>query len=352
VADNLVRLALIVRSPLRFKIAFSIEVLVVKKRRPLLDFYPDDLKEDEVEARFKRNVIILLVLLITIAVLTHLSFPPPKSRQKNNSIEHVQQNQIEEKVDCVFGVIFKCIGQSNTSNPSENNTNNGDGLAYQDLSAQQGMWRATNALAFLTIFSTAFAGIAMYFLYKTMKATDATLSQARKTTKATRKAMINAKESNRGQMAAIDISHELKRTISTPPEAGLRVFEQQFTFTIDNIGAGTAFCQAVKCGGKKTSGEKEPSIGESEWPGDTEIIDIFPARNDASTERIAEIKLSDHFPESTSKDSYFAWCVIDYADVYGTNRRSTSTFINDGGSDGTLKFRKHGFTDKPVKNSS
>ncbi len=302
--------------------------------------------------RFAWIIIGVHLFVAGLASYSWLSRPPLYSVEER-IYEYQRDNSESEDREPIS---ISAEDQSTDVGSQEQNTASGDDStekdlqeyirSARDLNAQEGMWRAAYFLAVLTAIQVVFGVLALWFIYDTLLATRSTLDETRKatraairTTESTVSTLEITKNANRGLILATNVKHDLVNRIGKP--------EHRLLFTIKNIGSGVAVSRSLIVGAKNTRGTADFFVDSaSDVTATLQKIDVFPGAN-AEHKRSHTLSLT-RAPYSIEANKYFAWCIIEYTDGFGSRWRSTSTFHSTTSNSSEIEFSKTDFVESQI----
>lgn len=154
---------------------------------------------------------LFLLLCVIAAVLLVVSVPPPTSIEESEYTQASAESN-EKKTD--FGVLASdshdgCTACDANAKSAEQKRNEFV-ASKRDLNAQEGVWRASNAMAYLTALATIIGVVGLYLLNKTLAATQETL-------KATHAGSYAAVRSANAAHASLEITRDASRAVLVAP---------------------------------------------------------------------------------------------------------------------------------------
>jgi len=147
-----------------------------------------------------------LILVITAWVFLLVSVPPPISVEEREYSDPPASSEDRREVDT------SQLGDDQNRSVAESEVDQGERGAFvaakRGLNAQEGVWRASNAMVYLTIMATAIGGFGLYVLVRTLQATQGALREARATTRQATLATDAANESARQAALTTEATRE------------------------------------------------------------------------------------------------------------------------------------------------
>ncbi len=152
-------------------------------RAPKTKASPENAKAASGFLAFYLVVIAALALPVVLGMF-FLSLPPEKG-QEAGQYEYVEAHSKSDEVSCTKGSNDHCSSnQDAESSQEEQHAVNQFRKDKRDINAQEGMWRAANALVVLTIIQVLVGACTVYFLIVTFRTQRSELGQAKRSANA------------------------------------------------------------------------------------------------------------------------------------------------------------------------
>lgn len=139
------------------------------------------LTKEWIDADTCKSIVIVFVLFLAGSLIAYLSSVPGKSKE-NRKYSECNEPRADPQACLQFLVAYPEAASNHDSGENNQKAKHvNDKLAdfvknKRDLNAQEGMWRATNVIALLTIAQVFIGGIGLLLLYRTLGATKVALS--------------------------------------------------------------------------------------------------------------------------------------------------------------------------------
>lgn len=264
--------------------------------------------------------LLALFIVTTWFGFSFLSWPSGKGDEPGQ-YEYIEPDKVDYDSVVTSSSAESLCDENGCDSASRDRKRNEFNKDKRDLNAQEGMWRAANALVFLTLVQMCVVAATLWYLRETYRTQRSELDQARRAADA---AEISAK----GMCVVKVVKHlnSYSPEFSLPYNPSLHCLE----FNIINAGQTIAVIKSIRVGGKNVTSDTEYRIMETEsFYEDTSFQAVLLPNEGADETSSAPYHYrlrKEDIPSTSENKSYFAWCEIDYADAFGKIWRANMTF--------------------------